>query len=158
LILVHGMAMLIIFFSSAMLFKIKQDIFIHNPKVFKTHRKKLKTISSNQIEPKISMKITWTLTLVSLLFSALTIRAHPNGQGQNDAARNRIWKLKDKSFAAEGSFYFFKEGRVFIYTINNTVVSFPTSELSWMTMNVLLRAISNTPLGTALINISFTRS
>ena len=85
------------------------------------------------------MRITRILALVILLFSTLSIVAHPNEHRQNSKSRNRIWKFNDKSFAAEGSFYFFKSQRVYIHTTDNAVVSFPISDLSWMDNNFVAK-------------------
>jgi hypothetical protein len=84
-----------------------------------------------------------SLILVVLIFSAAFVFAHPNGHGNNSPETSRTWKFQDKSFAAEGTFYFFKEDRVYIHTKQNKVISFALNELSWMDNDFVNRRVKD---------------
>lgn len=82
------------------------------------------------------------LSIVIVLLSVCSALAHPNEHLYSSQSSNRIWKFKDKSFAAEGSFYFFKDGNVFIHSNRGQVITFSLAELSWMDNNFVANKVA----------------
>lgn len=87
------------------------------------------------------MKTIFRIFVVVLFFAHPVFLAAHDGHTSQHSESTRIWRYQDKSYAEEGSFLFFKDGRVYVTNVNGAVVSLALDQLSWMDKNYVKRKI-----------------